>query len=311
MLQQVTIQNFNEMLGRFSTAELETMVEKFPYFQEAHLLLAKKYQDESNPAFDRQLQIAALYANNRELLFQIFHKGNVAPVIKKAAPVPPAPPVLEEQVIAPAPPLETLAEVTLQTIEKPVTESETPPVITIVEPEPAVTEPPVTTVYEAPVTGSEAPAIEATEVQEAPVFSTAEPHTFNEWLRAFSATPIQEAGKAATLTPTQQDEELNKIITQNLPAGYLIELVKEETNYSKGLDKFIEEQIERHRKTPAKNPVSDAELDPALVTETMARVYEMQKKYSRAIKAYQLLALKFPEKNDFFAARINYLKNIV
>jgi chorismate mutase len=90
----------------------------------------------------------------------------------------------------------------------------------------------------------------------------------------------------------------------------LHQLVKEETNYSRGLDKFIEEQIEKHKQGYIK-PAAEGDFDPEIITETMAKVFEMQKKYQKAIKAYEVLALKIPEKNDFFAARINYLKNII
>ena len=58
-------------------------------------------------------------------------------------------------------------------------------------------------------------------------------------------------------------------------------------------------------------PVYENELAPELITETMAKVYEMQKKYTKASRCYEILGLKYPEKNDFFAARINYLKNII
>ena len=39
------------------------------------------------------------------------------------------------------------------------------------------------------------------------------------------------------------------------------------------------------------------------MTETLARIYLEQKKYDNAIKAYQILILKYPEKSGFFADR--------
>jgi hypothetical protein len=41
------------------------------------------------------------------------------------------------------------------------------------------------------------------------------------------------------------------------------------------------------------------------MTETLARVYLEQKKYQRAIQAYEILILKYPEKSSFFADRIS------
>src|ERR1700744_4539817 len=73
MLQPITKDNFSALLSRFTTSELETIVTKFPYTREAHVLLAKKYQLENNPAFDQQLQLAALYTQDRELFYALFN----------------------------------------------------------------------------------------------------------------------------------------------------------------------------------------------------------------------------------------------
>ena len=45
-----------------------------------------------------------------------------------------------------------------------------------------------------------------------------------------------------------------------------------------------------------------------LMTETLARVYLEQKKYTKAIQAYEILILKYPEKISFFADRISDIK---
>jgi hypothetical protein len=44
------------------------------------------------------------------------------------------------------------------------------------------------------------------------------------------------------------------------------------------------------------------------MTETLARVYLEQKKYQKAIQAYEILILKYPEKSIFFADRIQNIK---
>ncbi len=48
----------------------------------------------------------------------------------------------------------------------------------------------------------------------------------------------------------------------------------------------------------------------ALMTETLARVYLEQNKFQKAIQAYQILILKYPEKSSFFADRISDIKKI-
>jgi virulence-associated protein VapD len=44
------------------------------------------------------------------------------------------------------------------------------------------------------------------------------------------------------------------------------------------------------------------------MTETLARVYLEQKKYQKAIQAYEILILKYPEKSSFFADRISDIR---
>jgi hypothetical protein len=44
------------------------------------------------------------------------------------------------------------------------------------------------------------------------------------------------------------------------------------------------------------------------MTETLARIYLEQKKYQKAIQAYEILILKYPEKSSFFANQISDIK---
>ena len=46
----------------------------------------------------------------------------------------------------------------------------------------------------------------------------------------------------------------------------------------------------------------------SLMTETLARIYLEQKKYQKAIQAYEILILKYPEKSYLFADRIEDIK---
>ena len=44
------------------------------------------------------------------------------------------------------------------------------------------------------------------------------------------------------------------------------------------------------------------------MTETLAELYIEQKKFKDALKAYQILSLKYPEKISLFADQIIFLK---
>ena len=45
-----------------------------------------------------------------------------------------------------------------------------------------------------------------------------------------------------------------------------------------------------------------------LMTETLAKIYFNQKKIKKAIYAYRILSLKYPEKSSFFANQIKKLQ---
>jgi hypothetical protein len=51
-------------------------------------------------------------------------------------------------------------------------------------------------------------------------------------------------------------------------------------------------------------------MDDDLVTETLARIYEIQKKTGKAIDAYEVLKLRYPEKADIYNAKIQALRAI-
>ncbi len=59
--------------------------------------------------------------------------------------------------------------------------------------------------------------------------------------------------------------------------------------------------------------VKSVSKNDELVTETLANIYAEQKNYDKALEAFKKLSLKYPEKNSYFATRIEEilkLKNI-
>ena len=60
----------------------------------------------------------------------------------------------------------------------------------------------------------------------------------------------------------------------------------------------------------AENKAKESLLESEdLVTETLAQIYIKQGNIHKAIRAYEILSLKFPQKNTYFAAKIQKLKN--
>lgn len=60
-------------------------------------------------------------------------------------------------------------------------------------------------------------------------------------------------------------------------------------------------------------PVFKSDENPEysdLMTETLARIYMQQKKYDKAVRAYKILKLKYPEKSEDFAQKISEIENL-
>lgn len=79
------------------------------------------------------------------------------------------------------------------------------------------------------------------------------------------------------------------------------------------IDRFI--KTKPRKIDISKEPVTPQEMgkmslveDEAFVTETLAEIYAKQGKYTKAIKIYEQLSLKNPEKKVFFASRIRFLR---
>ncbi len=120
-------------------------------------------------------------------------------------------------------------------------------------------------------------------------FSKNEKHSFQEWLQLSRLKPIVREVAQKSI-PLEEESKKKKL-----------ELI----------DKFIENKpkitpIAKNATAPVIEPIT--EDTPYLMTETLARVYLEQKKYSKAIQAYEILILKYPEKSSFFADRISDIK---
>ena len=120
-------------------------------------------------------------------------------------------------------------------------------------------------------------------------FSKNEKHSFQEWLQLSRLKPI-EREKPTKETPPVDYEKMKKLDL---------------------IDKFIENNpkispIAKDATVIAIEPIADD--NSYLMTETLARVYLEQKKYAKAIQAYEILILKYPEKSSFFANRILDIK---
>ena len=79
------------------------------------------------------------------------------------------------------------------------------------------------------------------------------------------------------------------------------------------IDEFIKNspKIEFSKEEKLDNEIIiETKIKDELITETLAKIYVTQKKFNKAIKAYDILSLKYPKKSSFFADQINYIKKL-
>ena len=81
------------------------------------------------------------------------------------------------------------------------------------------------------------------------------------------------------------------------------------------IDRFLTAQPKiKPRKDYNPGPLPEAEAslreNAMLMTETLANLYIKQGKYDKATQAFEILKLKYPEKNRYFATRILEIKSL-
>ena len=120
--------------------------------------------------------------------------------------------------------------------------------------------------------------------------------------------------------PVSQDLKLSfldwiKYTEENQIIQYQEESKKSEPlkNKLSIIDRFIEAdpKISPIENTETTDSVIKVDFNSEeLMTESLAKILLKQKKYKKAIRAYRILSLKYPEKNVFFAGQIQKIKKL-
>lgn len=274
------------------SAELEAVLHEFPYLQPARAILLKALYNRESYRYNSELKKAAAYTTDRSVLFDYITSENFQSIQKA---------FLEEKITALGN-IEVNESESVQPEQAVYTQSSIEELVTeaLPESEPVFTE--EKEQEEIPETVAEVtPSIkESLEIGKPLDFGSGEKHSFREWLQLSKMAPINR--EAIPETPVEPENKVSEEEVVPDDKSRKLELI----------DRFIEANP---KITPAKDtpptPISLASehKDASyLMTETLARVYLEQKKYSRAIQAYEILILKYPEKSVFFADRISDIK---
>ena len=251
------------------TDALEKVLDEFPFFQSARALRLKGLFNQNSFKYNYALKVTAAHTTDRTVLFD-FITSDTFVAIQKG--------LYDKKVLE----LLDISVVDCEEIKSKIRlESKTNPI-----------EQSILTSIEGVSEGKEDTkiAVEKLEIGKPLGFSINEKHSFQEWLQLSRIEPI-----------VRKKENLVSIET--------LALEEEKNKKNELIDKFIES-------SPKISPIRQEEVSKTyaeqsqtnnsyLMTETLARVYLEQKKYQKAIQAYEILILKYPEKSSFFADRIS------
>lgn len=258
-----------------SSANLSGLIQDFPYFQTAHLLYTKNLFNQNSIHYNHQLKIAAAYSGDRKVLYNLIHSRNKSVLIEEKR-------------------KDKASEKTVEMPVEVVSESK--------QHETSVSEPGLEKEIISEVISSyieievdkEIVNLEREnkELLEEYTSEVAQPkidlnrkYSFQDWLKI-------------TEKSTSEDQK-REIVEQKTAQDLIDKFIVEEPRISKPKAEFF---------SPVNLARKGVVDDDNVVSETLAKIYETQGHYLKAIRAYESLNLKYPEKKLFFAARIKELK---
>ncbi len=264
---------------------LTEVIERYPYFQSARALQLKGLKNDNSYLYNDALKITAAYTTDRNILFdyitsESFAQNEISEIIQQHDES-----IREIEVTS-----ENISEQLSIELDNQI-KNELKKAEAILNPE----------LFERKMESVEKIIEEKTSsnenlIVEQPLdFTKEDSHSFSEWLKLTAATPINRTENREASTEKQQNFDLIDKFIQNKPK--LSPKDKPEPSTSNKQDN--------------KNLASQYTKAPdALMTETLARVYLQQKNYKKALQAYHILILKYPEKSGFFADQIRAIKKL-
>lgn len=131
--------------------------------------------------------------------------------------------------------------------------------------------------------------------------------SFTSWLSKIDTKPEDEEEEE-----TDEDGKKKLVDFDSNEVEEEPRLVKIDEDNIKDIREFVGEKEEEKPKVSVaeirENASKSLVEDSILPTETLAKIYEGQEYYKKAIKVYEKLVLLYPEKSLYFAARIDDLK---
>jgi len=343
--QFISFMDAPEKLSGADAVLLNDVIKQFPFFQTAHLLYAKSLHNTQSINYNNQLKTTAAYASDRKVLYQLItnkkqevQEASAIVITEKPSTETIAKELINEEIAQKAievviqeskPRIDPVAIAVEKAVKEEVLEktiaahaieeaqtllndgNNTDTAIEQLEKEflenAAISVYSEKTLYELPEIEAspnnskiETEAIQTINQEKESIQENKEPESFTDWLKNISAfeKPVNEPFETITIKADNKNVSNSKLSDFDL------------------IDKFINDAPKISKpKAEFYNPINMAKQsvaeDISFVSETLAKIYELQGNYSKALAAYENLRLKYPEKRLYFATQIKNLKKII
>lgn len=299
-------------LEKESVKELQKLVNDFPYFQSAHLLLSLASKKWDASVYQKSLKKTAIVVTNRSHLFNLIQQFEISNTVIEDSD---HQKLVVEEVLEP---IDSTKELNiLKATELLIENSDSEISETGIQQK---TKPNAEDVLENEIAKQVVGAI--VEKQMFNLSDTQllfkqnkEPETFTDWLRLIQKSNKQLSAENILDTNTENNTDIKtrlekgKIITQESALNKKLKnlaLIDKIIENSPGQIKIKDDQKFYSPEHNAKESLLENEH---LVSETLAKIYALQGSVNKAVRAYEILSLKFPQKSAYFASLIQKLKN--
>ena len=270
-----------ESISQKNLLGLSEIVEKYPFFQTARALHLKSLKKSNSLLYNDALKLTAAYTADRNILFEyitsnFFIQNEISDTIQKQ----------EDSYLK--------LEVTTEDISEQVSKEIDQQLKTELKKADAILNPDLFHRREKSVEKLTKNEITKSDLEKNnPLdFTKEDSHSFSEWLKLTTAKPIvREETKNLSNSKKPNSDLINKFIQEN-----------PKLKPSKSMVKYDNEENLANQITYTSE---------ALMTETLAKVYLQQNNYQKALQAYKILSLKYPEKSGFFADQIRAINKYI
>ena len=282
---------YPESISQKNLLGLSEIVEKYPFFQTARALYLKSLKKSNSLLYNDALKLTAAYTADRNILFEYitsnsFIQNEISDTIQKQ----------EDSYLKLEVTTEDISEQVSKEIDQQL-KTELKKADHILNPdlfyrrEKSVEK--LTKDNNDKISASKNEITKSDLEKNKPLdFTKEDSYSFSEWLKLTTAKPIiREETKNLSNSKKPNSDLINKFIQKN-----------PKLKPSKSIEKY-------ENKEDLANQITYS--SEALMTETLAKVYLQQNNYQKALQAYKILSLKYPEKSGFFADQIRAINKYI